>query len=196
MGLFDLKELDDSPQELSRPRGLMLPCGSEQMEVLALDNRESLQIAVQQLQPGKSLHYLSRGLWSMHDLLFRVLELTGPADVALATWTITQEPVQMLVAGMEQGLIRSLSALFDVRVQIRNEDVYYYAQHNIARIGLAVCHAKVTVIENEAWHITINGSANYTNNPRIESGVITESREIAAFHRSWIIDEINQAQRS
>ena len=58
-------------------------------------------------------------------------------------------------------------------------------------IKAAKCHAKVTVIQNETWGISIVSSANYTRNPRIEAGVICNSKEIAEFHKNWIVNELN-----
>lgn len=137
--------------------------------------------------------YVSAGLWSMHDLLFRMLELTGPARVTFATWSMTQEPVTMLVNAINEGLILELNGLLDVRVKIRNPKVYQFAKLRFGKIRETVCHAKVTVIENDRYAITINGSPNFTNNPRIEAGDVIVSRQIAEFHRNWILKEIEKA---
>lgn len=137
--------------------------------------------------------YVSAGLWSMHDLLFRILELTGPARVTFATWSMTQEPVTMLVNALHEGLILELNGLLDVRVKVRNPKVYQFAKMQFGKVRESVCHAKVTVIENDRWAVTINGSPNFTNNPRIEAGDVIVSRAIAEFHRTWIMKEIEKA---
>ncbi len=137
--------------------------------------------------------YASAGLWSMHDLLFRVLELTGPARITFATWSMTQEPVTMLVNAIQEGLILELNGLLDVRVKIRNPKVYQFAKMQFGKVRESVCHAKVTVIENDRWSVTINGSPNFTNNPRIEAGDVIVSPIIAEFHRRWIMKEIEKA---
>ncbi|GAB3550609.1 hypothetical protein [Spirosoma fluminis] len=146
------------------------------------------------IEPGHSYHYATAGLWSTHDLLLHILRQTGPARITLATWSMTEEPARLLVQGLEEGIILELKALLDVRVRVRNPSVYAFAKHNLAHVALSICHAKVTTIQNEAWNITINGSANYTNNPRIEAGVVTESRDVAEFHREWIEAEMQKAK--
>lgn len=50
-------------------------------------------------------------------------------------------------------------------------------------------HSKVTLIENGTDYLVIEGSANFTANPRIEQFVITNSKELYLFHKSWM-DEI------
>jgi hypothetical protein len=47
-------------------------------------------------------------------------------------------------------------------------------------------HAKVTVIENTEWTISIIGSANYTENKRKEAGVIILTRAAADQQLLWI----------
>lgn len=146
------------------------------------------------IEPGHSYHYASAGLWSVHDLLFYLLAGTGPADVWIATWSMTEEPVRMLVQGLESGLIRSMRLLIDGRVTRRNASAYAFVKAHADKTAVTVCHAKVTVIRNENWHISINGSPNYTNNPRIESGIVTESRSVADFHQGWIEAEMAKAK--
>ena len=57
---------------------------------------------------------------------------------------------------------------------------------NINKIVMTSIHAKVTVIRSPAGSVTITGSANWTQNPRIEQGVITLDPACADFHISWI----------
>lgn len=194
MALFDLKELDAAQDEQPRARGaaVWLP---DSEDVLELDGLADLSALMVGMAHGRSLHYVSRGLWSVHDMLFAILDHVGPADVWMATWTITQDPIQKVLAAMEAGKIRTIWGLFDTRVQIRSEAVWHYARLNMARIALTANHAKVTVVENEDWAVVINGSQNYTRNPRIEAGVLTVSRKVAAFHRKWIEDKILECEQ-
>ncbi|RYC69793.1 MULTISPECIES: hypothetical protein [Spirosoma] len=146
------------------------------------------------LEAGHSYHYASAGLWSMHDLLFHLLRQTGPADVWIATWSMTEDAVRMLVQGLEAGVIRRLRLLIDGRVTRRNPSAYAFVKAHAEKTAVSVCHAKVTVIRNEAWSMAVNGSPNYTNNPRIESGVVTVSPLVAQFHIGWIEAEMSKAK--
>lgn len=143
------------------------------------------------LVAGHSVHYVSAGLWSTHDLVFHILDLIGPADLTLATWSMTEEPASTLMKGLDLGVIRSLKALFDVRIRVRNPQTFEYIKYNLGQhCRISSCHAKVSVLINDSWTVSIVGSANYTNNPRIEAGVICTDPAIAGFHMDWISKEI------
>ena len=144
------------------------------------------------LQPNFSYHYASAGLWSVHDLLFHLLKQTGPADIWIATWSMAEESCRMLIQGLDSGLIRSMRLLIDGRVTRRNAAAYAFVSAHAEKVRVTACHAKVTVIQNEHWNIAINGSPNYTNNPRIESGVVTTTRDVATHHRNWIEAEMSK----
>lgn len=141
---------------------------------------------VGQIQMGTDVHYVSAGEWSTHDLLFHMLAQTGPAEVHAASWSITEDPCRQLIRAIDAGQITSLHLLFDWRVKIRCPEAHALAKHNATSVYLTSCHAKTTVIINKDWQVAIIGSANYTNNPRIECGIICCNAEIAHFHRDWI----------
>jgi hypothetical protein len=67
-------------------------------------------------------------------------------------------------------------------------------QYNIADIRLTTCHAKIVVLQNQQWSVAIVGSANFTNNPRIEAGIVSTERAVGDFHRDWMLAEIANAK--
>ena len=140
---------------------------------------------------SQSVHYVSLGDWSTHDLLFFLLEQTGPARVYFTTWAISEFAIRQLYQFIEHGLILELKGIFDYRNGIRKPAELQFLQKITTDIKAAKCHAKVTVIENDQWGISVVGSANYTRNPRIEAGVLCCDKNVAAFHRNWILHELS-----
>jgi len=140
---------------------------------------------------GQSVHYASLGDWSTHDLLFFLLEQTGPARVYFTTWAISEYAIRQLYQFIEHGLILELKGIFDYRNGIHKPAELQFLQKITTDIKAAKCHAKVTVIENDCWGISVVGSANYTRNPRIEAGVLCCDKTVAAFHRDWILKELS-----
>lgn len=140
---------------------------------------------------GQSVHYASLGDWSTHDLLFFLLEQTGPARVYFTTWAISEYAIRQLYQFIEHGLILELKGIFDYRNGIRKPAELQFLQKITTDIKAAKCHAKVTVVENDQWGISVVGSANYTRNPRIEAGVLCCDKTVAAFHRDWILKELS-----
>lgn len=145
------------------------------------------------IKMDECIHYVSAGEWSMHDVLIHLLNQTGSADVWIASWSITEDPCRQLIKAIDAGAIKNLSILFDWRVKIRCPEAHQLAKATATQCYLTSCHAKTTVIQNDKWNIAIIGSANYTNNPRIESGIISCNQIAANFHREWIQKTIDRA---
>ncbi len=154
-------------------------------------SNEKLHQVFGKVVDGQSVHYASLGDWSTHDLLFFLLEQTGPARVYFTTWAISEYAIRQLYQFIEHGLILELKGIFDYRNGIRKPAELQFLQKITTDIKAAKCHAKVTVIENDHWGISVVGSANYTRNPRIEAGVLCCDKTVAAFHRDWILKELS-----
>ena len=152
--------------------------------------RETPGRVIGDVKMGDCIHYVTAGEWSMHDLLFHLLDKTGPADVYAASWSITEDPVRQLITRIVDRRILHLHAILDWRTKVRCPAVLALAQANFTDIHLTNCHAKCTAIINKKWQIAIVGSANYTNNPRIETGVVHCDPTAATFHRDWILAQI------
>lgn len=165
--------------------------GAEQ--TILFKSTDTLKEKLPSIEKNIAYHFASGGVWSTHELLFHLLSIVGPANVFIATWSITEEPARMLVAGLNSGIINSMYGIFDVRVRRRSPETYAFAKHNFCQAKTSILHAKVTVIENENWKISIVGSSNYTNNPRIEAGVISTHDATAEFHKAWILEELKSA---
>lgn len=194
MSLFDIHSIGDFSAPQHREPSILEKTARNPVQNLLLKATQTLQNSWPPIARDQEIHYATAGLWSSHDLLFHLLEQTGPADVWIATWSMTEEPTRQLVQQLELGTIRSLQLLLDVRVQVRNPAVYAFIKHQTAKIRTSICHAKVTVIQNEQWSFSLVGSANYTNNPRIECGILREGVDVGMFHRHWIEAEISKSK--
>jgi len=137
------------------------------------------------------LPFVSLGDWSTHDLLFFLLEQTGPARVYFTTWAISEYAIRQLYNLIEQGMILELKGIFDYRNGIRKPAELQFLEKISTDIKPAKCHAKVTVLVNDNWGISIVGSANYTRNPRIEAGVLFTLKDVATFEKNWIEKELS-----
>ena len=143
------------------------------------------------VSPGESLHYASMGDWSTHDLLFHFLSQSGPAEVYFTTWAISEFAIRQLYAFVGSGLITRLSGIFDYRNGIHKPAELQFLKQITTDIKAAKCHAKMISIVNDAWGIAVIGSANFTRNPRLESGTIFTWRQVAEDARDLIIRVLN-----
>ncbi len=155
---------------------------------------EKLKSLLEKLQQDKQLHFISDGYWSMHDLVTELLKKYRPAEIFITTYALREFAVKQLINAIERKQITSVTLLIDYKAKARTPEVYQLASMNFNRIYLTSIHAKVTVLRSAAGCITIVGSANWTSNPRIESGVISLDEATANFHINWIEKVLNNAE--
>lgn len=152
---------------------------------------EILKKHIGEIDFNRTTHFVTSGRWSMSDLLIYILRQTGPADVLVASWSISEIAMRQILNHHQQGLIKSISFLLDPRVKVRNPKPLQLLAANFP-YRLFRCHAKVTLIKSKDHCISIVSSANMTQNPRIERGVIFPYKEIYDFDHKWLYETINQ----
>lgn len=157
--------------------------------------RQSAADVIGPIERGKTIHYQTQGKWSTHQVLTHILNHTGPAEVYISTYTVSENPARSIVSHVLDGLITSLYCLLDYRIKTYNENAYHLLEKNSRKICLIRNHSKLMVVSNSDWSITWTGSSNLNNNSRIEVGVLSTSPAIADFHRQWIMEKINGSER-
>lgn len=145
---------------------------------------------VKMIEPGKTVHWVSNGDWSMHELLMALLEMTGPAYVHMSTYAFSEKPARVIADLVASKQILGLWCLIDSRVDVRSASALSLVQSCARECRLIDTHAKVTVVSTNDRQFVVIGSANYTTNKRFEAGVIIEDFEAAVFHQKWIHNEL------
>lgn len=150
--------------------------------------------SIGKIKMGRTIHYNTAGKWSMHELLSYLLSQTGAAQVYIATWSIKNLPANVICEMVENKIIQELHLLLDYKAPARDENIFALLQEHCTSISANVrTHAKITVIRNKQFAITIIGSANYTVNPSEEAGVIICSNEVADYRINFLTEKIKQS---
>ena len=160
--------------------------------LIATKNFAELDKLFPGISTGCIFNLVSDGKWSMIHLLLKILQNTGPADVYATTWSINEDAIRSLIDLRSQGLMTDLKFLFDFRVRKYRPGAYFLAKNHFD-CRIASCHAKVTIVMNDKYNVSIIGSPNYTRNDRIEAVVIFENKDISLFHKGWILDKFNKS---
>ena len=155
---------------------------------------EKLKVLLDAIAPGKTVHYVSDGDWSMNDLVMELLKKFQPAEVWITSYAIRELPIRQLILAQERKEILCLRMLLDIRAKVRTPEVFQLANMNVNQIKLTSIHAKVTVIRSAAGCVTVVSSANWTANPRIEAGTVTMGEDVAEFHINWIQKVMDNAE--
>lgn len=159
-------------------------------KVLSADNVESVEQIIGELPENGSVYFMTKGAWSNIRLIEYLLQHSGPAEVFLSTWSISEEAIRRLVSWQESGMITALSIVLDEGVRNRKPEICQQAIAAFPELKFAKCHAKVAVIMGAQRVFTLMGSANFTRNPRRETGMIITDIEVARANAEWIREEV------
>lgn len=144
------------------------------------------------IKPGTSKHFYSDGAFNLVQLVTYILKQTGPAHVFLTTYSIAEDSINVLKRKVEQGEILSARFIVDNRVRSMSAKNFDLLAGSFA--GCYRCralHAKVALVYNEDWHITLIGSQNATRNPKLERGIIHTDVNIFNFDKKILEHEFD-----
>lgn len=151
--------------------------------------------AVGAIDHGCEIYGLTKGQWSLIDLIEHCLSATGPADVVVSTWTAANADITFANALFKNGLLRSLRFLVDFSFPSR-QPAYCAALREAFgddAIRLTRNHAKFVLIVNDEWSLVVRTSMNLNENRRLENFEISDSPEMATFLVE-VVDEIFREQ--
>lgn len=140
---------------------------------------------------GMETYCLTFGQFSLMDAVEAILEKTGPADVAISTWTAGNADLSRSAEHLHNGNIRSLRFVADCSFGQRQPG--YLAElvrlFGAEAIRTTRTHAKFVVITNDDWQVAVRTSMNLNENPRLESIEVSDDPALAAFLLR-VVDEI------
>lgn len=143
------------------------------------------------LEPGIQKHYYSDGNFNLMRLVFHLLKQTGPADILMTTYSISQATLEAVIQRQNTGLIRSIRFIIDNRVKVMSPKPFQYMKENFNFRCISL-HAKVALIGNDNWNVTIVTSQNATDNPKLERGIIFTDPRIYDYDHQILEDAFNR----
>lgn len=138
------------------------------------------------LKQEQTIHFVTGGVWSLTDLVHYVLKQTGKASLIGYTWSFTAPAAQKVIWMKEQGLIDEMSFVVDYTMSKWSRGAFNLIKPLCANITTTQIHAKGFVIWNDGWKVSCVSSMNFSNNPRIEAGVLSTERGVFDFSKSWV----------
>lgn len=143
--------------------------------------RADLQAALGQINPGDSYHLLTSGDLDAGDVLDYLINTHGPfSSMWLTTWSLERQHLNTLEEHLEQRRLRDgFTALtgdfFASRMPANYTRLCQIAERFQGRVYRLNNHAKIMLLRNlqTGLALYVEGSANYTKNPRVENCCIT-----------------------
>ena len=149
--------------------------------------------ALGDIKAGQDKHFYSNGAFNLVQLVLYLLKQTGPAHVFISSYSIAEDSLATLKRYQEQGKIWDIAFLIDNRVRTISPKPFDYLVTAFPdRYRCCALHAKVALIWNDEWHLSVVGSQNATNNPKLERGIIHTSQDVFYFDYKTLTHEFDR----
>jgi len=137
---------------------------------------------------GCEVFGITKGDFSMIDILRHVLEEIGPARVDIGTWTAAAADIGIAFDLLKRDDILGMRWLVDRSFPQRQERYYLSLMERFGQdcIRLARFHAKFILLENDRFSVAVRTSMNLNLNRRIEFYEISEGTPISGFMREIV----------
>ena len=143
------------------------------------------------LIPGRTKHYYSEGNFNIMRLIFHLLKQIGPANILLSTYSISQTTLEQIQNKVDKKEILSIRFIIDNRVKVMSPKPFQLLKESFPYACISL-HAKVALIWNQDWNLTIVTSQNATDNPKLERGVIFTEKQIFDYDRTILENAFNR----
>lgn len=155
-----------------------------------IPNSSALQVA-SLVKKGCRVIGLTRGQFSLIDLIHSILKNTGKANVICVTWSAGIKDANTVRWMLDTDLINSFMLITDhsystrqAKYAVQLKDLF--GEQNIRTSEI---HAKFCLIWNDLYNVCIRTSMNLNANRTCESFEIDECKEIFSFYKLFV-DEI------
>lgn len=146
---------------------------------------ESAARCIGEIAKGSDIFGLTKGDFSMIDILRHIAKQIGPCRIDIGTWTAAAADIKQAEAMLNDNNIISMRWLVD-RSFPNRQGAYYksllekFGQNSVR---LARFHAKFILLENDDWSVAVRTSMNLNENKRIEFYEISEGSPISGYLR-------------
>lgn len=140
--------------------------------------------------PGQITHCVSNGDFDYWDLIAVAIDRLGPCHFHGSTWTMNRRIALDILARLDSGKLLSACLITGIYFKRRETAVYAAIASGLLerrqKFRALETHAKVALLSDTEQFIVIEGSANFTANPRVEQIIIANHEQLYHFHREWI----------
>ena len=121
--------------------------------------------------------YMSN-LLQVADILQWILDQTGPASVKMASFSISEEFLRRLFFIEKSGLITDIDIILDFKATNKTLILWPFIAQTVENCWLASSHAKVLLVSNDRWTVSVVMSQNLTLGNSFEYCFISTSPEV------------------
>lgn len=169
-GCVLMPTLQKPPMERTRPSA-----ANARRRATARETFSNAKDAIGPITDDTNLFLLTRGQFSMLDMVRHALDQLGPAAVSVWTWAIADYEVEAMTGLMADQRITSARLIVDRSAEQRNVTILDTWRQRFGAESVRVCknHAKIARVWTDDRRVLLRGSMNLNFNPRFEQADIT-----------------------
>lgn len=144
---------------------------------------ESAVRCIGDISKGCDIFGLTKGDFSMIDILRHVAKQIGPCHIDIGTWTAAAADIKQAENMLHDKNILGMRWLVDRSFPARQQKYYASLLNKFGQdsVRLARFHAKFILLENEEFSVAVRTSMNLNENKRIEFYEISEGSPISGY---------------
>lgn len=149
---------------------------------------ESAARCIGPVTKGCEIFGLTKGDFSMIDILRHVVREIGACRVDVGTWTAANAEIKQAFDLLSDGNIQTMRFLVG-RSFPQRQPKYYAAlrqKFGVGSVRMARFHAKFILLENDEFSVAVRTSMNLNLNQRIEFYELSEGTAISGYLRSIV----------
>lgn len=149
---------------------------------------ESASRCIGNIDKGCDIFGLTKGDFSMVDILRHIAKEIGPCRVDIGTWTAARSDIKQAENMIHDKNITEMRWLVDRSFPQRQGKYFASLLEKFGRdsVRLARFHAKFILLENEGFSVAVRTSMNLNENKRIEFYEISEGSPISGYLRDVV----------
>lgn len=128
---------------------------------------EAAQTAIGKIYKGMEIFGITKGQFSIIDIICHLVDQVGVCDVVICTWTAATGDIQRVNDLVYNDKIEKLSFILDRSFITRKPKEFDFLNER-CEVVISNVHAKFVTIKNKDWNIVVRSSMNLNKNSRIE----------------------------
>jgi len=146
---------------------------------------ESARRCIGKITKGCEIFGLTKGDFSMIDIINHIIDEIGPCNLDIATWTAAHSEIKQAFNLLKDSRLQRVRWLVDRSFPARQKKYFsaLLSKFGEDSVRLARIHAKYVLAENEEYSVALRTSMNLNLNMRIEYFEISEGTPISNYLR-------------
>jgi len=195
---FDINLTEGTIEKREAETVLKLKVKAEAKELIFMEKKDTFNKIITSFpEPGEYYHIVNNAKYDFYTILPCIIDRRGPIeDCYVSTWTMNRNNTLDIMKQLDGGKIKNIGVLTGLFFKRRETAVYSQLMTGLLKRGQRFVafknHCKVLLAKTKNDYLVIEGSANFTSNPRLEQYVFTNNKKLFEFHKQWMEKFLNE----